>query len=129
MLAQKGSGVKAMPIIHISFIKDVVANEEQMRDLQRKMTDTFISVVGEVARPFTYCIINEVPQMHWSIGGQPMPDLTFLVGAEYQKELAVSEEIMRGAIGQTPGDGQPTGTNGAQEKASRADAIWGGQEG
>jgi 4-oxalocrotonate tautomerase len=129
MLEQKGSGVKAMPIIHISFIKDVVANEEQMRDLQQKMTDTFISVVGEVARPYTYCIINEVPQMHWSIGGRPMPDLAFLVGPEYAGYHAQANDIMRGVITQASEDGQAAATNGAQEKARRADAIWGGQEG
>ena len=51
-----------MPIITIQFIKDVVANEEQKQELLVKMTDTFISVVGEVARPFVYCIIQETPQ-------------------------------------------------------------------
>ncbi len=53
------------------------------RSFWSKMTDTFISVVGEVARPFVYCIIQETPQMEWSIGGKAMPDLAFLIGPEY----------------------------------------------
>ena len=72
-----------MPIITIQFIKDVVANDAQKQELLVKMTDTFISVVGEVARPFVYCIIQETPQMEWSIGGKAMPDLAFLIGPEY----------------------------------------------
>ena len=72
-----------MPIITVQFIKDVVANDEQKRELLVKLTDTFISVVGEVARPYVYCIIQETPQMEWSIGGKAMPDLAFLIGPEY----------------------------------------------
>ena len=40
-----------MPIITIQTIKGVVlTSDEQKRDLLKKMTDTFISVVGELAR-------------------------------------------------------------------------------
>ena len=48
-----------MPIITIQFIKDIVANDEQKRELMEKMTDTFVSVVGDVVRPYTYCLIQE----------------------------------------------------------------------
>ena len=68
-----------MPIITVKVIKGVVlTSDEQKRDLLKKMTDTFISVVGDVARPYTYCIIEETPLYEWSIGGQPLPDLPFL---------------------------------------------------
>ncbi len=50
-----------MPVITIRFIKDVVATPEQKRELIIKMTDTFVSVLGDVVRPFTYCIIEETP--------------------------------------------------------------------
>ena len=83
-----------MPIITIQFIKDVVANDEQKQELLVKMTDTFISVVGEVARPYVYCIIQETPQMEWSIGGKAMPDLAFLIGPEYTGQHDKSNEIM-----------------------------------
>ena len=53
-----------MPIITIQAIQGVVlTSPEQKRELLQKMTDTFISVVGEVARPYTYCLIQETPLM------------------------------------------------------------------
>ena len=64
-----------MPIITVQTIKGVVlTTDEQKRELLRRMTDTFIDVVGEVARPYTYCIINETPTYEWSIAGQPLPE-------------------------------------------------------
>ena len=51
-----------MPVITVQFIKDVVANDAQKQEILVKVTDAFISVVGEVARPYTYCIIQETPQ-------------------------------------------------------------------
>ena len=89
-----------MPIITIQFIKDVVANDEQKQELLVKMTDTFISVVGEVARPFVYCIIDEVPQRDWGIAGVPMPDLPFLTGDGYAQIYKKSSDLMKGAIAQ-----------------------------
>jgi 4-oxalocrotonate tautomerase len=83
-----------MPIITVQFIKDVVANDEQKQELIVKLTDTFISVVGEVARPFVYCIIQETPQMEWGNGGKPMPDLAWLTGPEYTGQKDRSNEIM-----------------------------------
>ena len=67
-----------MPIINIKFIEGVVATPEQKLELVRKMTDTFVEVLGDVVRPFTYCIIDETPPMQWGIGGVPMPDLEYL---------------------------------------------------
>jgi phenylpyruvate tautomerase PptA (4-oxalocrotonate tautomerase family) len=63
-----------MPIITIQTIKGVVlTSDEQKRDLLKKMTDTFISVVGELARPYTYCLIQETPLYEWSLAGVPLP--------------------------------------------------------
>ena len=79
-----------MPIINIKFIKDVVATEEQKAELIVKMTDTFVGVLGDVVRPFTYCIIDEVPVGLWGIAGVPMPDLAYLVGDELAEVIARS---------------------------------------
>ena len=85
-----------MPIITVKVIKGVVlTSDEQKRDLLKKMTDTFISVVGDVARPYTYCIIEETPVYEWSIGGQPLPDLPFLYGPEYAEMHRKANDIMR----------------------------------
>ena len=112
-----------MPVITVQFIKDVVANEEQKRELLVKLTDTFISVVGEVARPYVYCIIQETPQMEWSIGGKPMPDLAFLIGPEYRAMHARSNEIMGKVVeqaqAQAPAPGGPGG-----DKDALAHSMW-----
>jgi len=89
-----------MPIINIRFIKDVVATEEQKAELIQRMTDTFVDVLGDVVRPFTYCIIDEVPIGLWGIGGVPMPDLPYLVGEDFAEVREKSNQTMREAIAQ-----------------------------
>ncbi len=98
-----------MPIITIQFIKDVVANDEQKRELMQKMTDTFVSVVGDVVRPYTYCLIQETPQMEWSIAGKPMPDLPYLIGPEYRGLHDKANEIMSGFIASAQAEGAASG--------------------
>lgn len=89
-----------MPIINIKFIKDVVATEEQKRELVVKMTDTFVSVLGDVVRPFTYVVIDETPVGQWGIAGVPMPDLEYLIGPEHAQVIEKSNQMMRDAIAQ-----------------------------
>ena len=88
-----------MPIITIQVVEGVVlTSPEQKRELLKKMTETFLSVVGDVARPYTYCIIQETPPMEWSIAGTPLPDLPFLYGPEYAAMHKKANEIMRSFI-------------------------------
>ncbi len=96
-----------MPIITVKVIKGVVlTSDEQKRELLAKMTDAFIGVVGDVARPYTYCIIEETPLFEWSIGGRPLPDLPFLYGPEYAEMHSKANEIMKAYIAsQSGGDG------------------------
>jgi 4-oxalocrotonate tautomerase len=89
-----------MPIINIKFIKDVVATEEQKKELIEKMTDTFVGVLGDVVRPFTYVVIDETPVGQWGIAGVPMPDLQYLIGDEHAKVIETSNQMMRDAIAQ-----------------------------
>ena len=88
-----------MPIINIKFIEGVVATPEQKLELVRKMTDTFVEVLGDVVRPFTYCIIDETPPMQWGIGGVPMPDLEYLT-TKHMDVLERANELMREAMAQ-----------------------------
>jgi 4-oxalocrotonate tautomerase len=112
-----------MPIITIQAIEGVVlTSPEQKRELLKKMTDTFISVVGEVARPYTYCIIQETPLYEWSIAGVPLPDLPFLYGPEYAGMHAEANEIMRNFVEQQASQ-QPT----TDDKATRAQKAWEGE--
>jgi 4-oxalocrotonate tautomerase len=98
-----------MPIINVRFIKDVVATDEQKAELIEKLTDTFVGVLGDVVRPFTYCIIDEVPIGLWGIGGKPMPDLPYLVGDEFAEVREKSNQTMRDAIAQMAADAEAAG--------------------
>jgi 4-oxalocrotonate tautomerase len=89
-----------MPIINIKFIEGVVATPEQKLELIEKMTDTFVGVLGDVVRPFTYCIIDETPVNQWGIAGVPMPDLEYLIGDKHAQVIANANQIMRDAIEQ-----------------------------
>ena len=110
-----------MPIITIQAIEGVVlTTPEQKRELLKKMTDTFISVVGEVARPYTYCIIQETPLYEWSIAGTPLPDLPFLYGPDYAAMHGKANEIMRNFVE------QQSGQNTEVEKSTQAQKIWEG---
>jgi 4-oxalocrotonate tautomerase len=126
-----------VPIITVKVIKGVVlTSDEQKRDLLKKMTDTFISVVGDVARPYTYCIIEETPVYEWSIGGQPLPDLPFLYGPEYAEMHAKANAMMKSFVesqSAAPAGGAPAAAKpdnvpagGHDEWSSRAQAIWAG---
>ena len=124
-----------MPIITVKVIKGVVlTSDEQKRDLLAKMTDAFISVVGDVARPYTYCIIEETPLYEWSIGGRPLPDLPFLYGPEYAEMHSKANTIMKAYIESlsTGGgngsaqDGDPLGSQTPAMGDDVAQAQWAG---
>ncbi len=119
-----------MPIITIQTIKGVVlTSDEQKRDLLKKMTDTFISVVGELARPYTYCLIQETPLYEWSLAGVPLPDLPFLYGPEYAEMHAKANAQMRAFVEsqQASADGG-SGGSGASASATDPDPAGGPDE-
>ena len=127
-----------MPIITIQTIKGVVlTSDEQKRDLLKKMTDTFISVVGELARPYTYCLIQETPLYEWSFAGVPLPDLPFLYGPEYAAMHANANAVMRAYVeSQQAGGGgggggasvtsDPDPAGGSDDASQSAQAQWAG---
>jgi len=125
-----------MPIITIKTVKDaVLTSDEQKRELLKKMTDTFIEVVGEVARPFTYCLIEETPMYEWALAGVPLPAFQYLTSPEWRGIQEKSEQIMRdymammaaqqGAAANTNGSSE-SGAAATDERAARANVIWGG---
>ncbi len=113
-----------MPVITIQFIKDVVATPEQKKELLQKMTETFVSVLGEVVRPYTYCIIQETPPYEWSIAGTPLPDLPFLYGPDYAEMHKKSNEIMRNFIESQKNDGVKPDDH--DHSWDRAQKLWEG---
>jgi 4-oxalocrotonate tautomerase family enzyme len=114
-----------MPIITVQFIEDVVATPEQKRELIVQLTDTFCNILGDVVRPFVYCIIQETPQQEWGIAGVPMPDLVYLTGDKHAQVIGRSNDLMRGAIAQM--QGASPSNNQSHEKDARADQVWRGQ--
>jgi len=117
-----------MPIITVKVIKGVVlTSDEQKRDLLAKMTDAFISVVGDVARPYTYCIIEETPLFEWSIAGVPLPDLPFLYGPDYAEMHGNANAIMKSYIeSQSAGDGDGDGDGHGDGDGDGGDSESGG---
>lgn len=113
-----------MPIITIQTIKGVVlTSDEQKRDLLKKMTDTFISVVGELARPYTYCLIQETPLYEWSLAGVPLPDLPFLYGPEYAAMHANANAVMKAYVESQGGGGGGNGASSDPDPAGGSDAA------
>ena len=118
-----------MPIITVRVIKGVVlTSDEQKRDLLKKMTDTFISVVGELARPYTYCLIQETPLYEWSLAGVPLPDLPFLYGPEYAAMHANANAVMRAYV-ESQGGGAAASTDpdpagGSDPESQQAQDQW-----
>ncbi len=112
-----------MPVITVQFIKDVVATPEQKRQIVTTLTEEFVAVLGEVVRPFVYCIIDETPQMEWSIAGVPMPDLAYLSGPEHARVIERSNEMMRAAVANMAAQNSAGGAN---DTDADADDLWRG---
>src|SRR6185437_8064111 len=69
-------------------------------ELIEKMTEGFVSVLGEVVRPFTYVVIDETKVNDWGIAGQPQADLEFLTGDTYAQILSRSRALMASGLAQ-----------------------------
>jgi 4-oxalocrotonate tautomerase len=121
-----------MPIITVQVIKGVVlTSDEQKRELLQKMTDTFIGIVGELARPYTYCLIQETPVYEWSLAGRPLPDLPFLYGPEYAAMHAKANAVMKAYVESQAGQPaapsastDPTPAVGTDDASQRAQQQW-----
>ncbi len=119
-----------MPIINIKFIENVVATQEQKEELILKMTETFAGVLGDVVRPFTYVVIDETPQRAWGIAGQPMPDLAWLCGPEYQGYHAKARDVMNAFLESTAAAAPASGNgNGSTAPAQASATAANGQAG
>lgn len=120
-----------MPIITIQTIKGVVlTSDEQKRDLLKKMTDTFIGVVGELARPYTYCLIQETPVYEWALAGVPLPDLPFLYGPDYAAMHAKANAVMKAYVESQAAPDAPSASSGpdpaggSDEASQKAQQQW-----
>lgn len=83
-----------MPLVNVKYIEGLITNEAQKRELIEKLTDTFVSVCGEVTRPFLYVMIEEIPAYHWGVAGKALPNDEFLTGEEYAGYVNKSISIL-----------------------------------
>lgn len=69
-----------MPFINVKVMGDVLT-QDQRTDIAERMTDAFVSVAGEAARPVTWVVVEEVGGGgDWTMGGK-------VVTSEAVKEL------------------------------------------
>lgn len=61
-----------MPFVQVRTLKGALDNE-QKRELQRRLTDVMVEIEGngnEAFRPFVWILISEEDPENWSIAGQ-----------------------------------------------------------
>ncbi|MGH8902312.1 MAG: tautomerase family protein [Egibacteraceae bacterium] len=81
-----------MPVIEVKLV-ETFATPEQKHDLIVKLTDTFVGVLGEQVRPFTYVLIEETRTNQFGIAGRPQPDVAWLRGEEFNTMIEKAQEI------------------------------------
>ena len=59
-----------MPLIRVKLIEGGVT-PTQKRELIAKLTEAFVSVIGDDIRPITWVILEEVKNGDWGMGGEP----------------------------------------------------------
>lgn len=60
-----------MPIIDVKVLEDVLSDDEKT-EIATRLTNAFVAVAGEAARPVTWVVIQDVPSGQWAMGGQPL---------------------------------------------------------
>jgi len=58
-----------MPLINVKVIEGVFT-PAQKQEMVRKLTDAMVSIEGEVLRPVTWVVVEEVKSGDWGIGGE-----------------------------------------------------------
>lgn len=60
-----------MSIITVKLIDGTLSPEQKQR-LAKNLTDALVAIEGEAMRPVTCCIVEDIRDGQWSIGGQPL---------------------------------------------------------
>jgi 4-oxalocrotonate tautomerase len=60
-----------MPYVNVKVIEGVF-DATQKREIVRKLTDTMVEIEGEMMRPVTWVVVEEVKSGDWGIGGQAL---------------------------------------------------------
>src|SRR2546423_257938 len=82
-----------MPVINVKLPGPFFPHEVKQR-LLPVLTDAFVGVVGEAARPFTFVIVEETQLHEFGIAGRPLPDAQWLFGDEYRAIYAKGKQYI-----------------------------------
>jgi 4-oxalocrotonate tautomerase len=69
--ATKMEGKQTMPFVNVKVIEGVFT-PTQKQDIVRRVTDAMVAVEGEIMRPVTWLVVEEVASGDWGIAGTPM---------------------------------------------------------
>ena len=58
-----------MPLVQVKVIEGVFT-EAQKQEMIRKLTDAMVSIEGEIMRPVTWVVVEEVKSGSWGIAGK-----------------------------------------------------------
>lgn len=57
-----------MPFINVKVFEHELS-ESQTREMIQQVTDAVVTIVGEILRPATWVVIDEVKSGNWGVGG------------------------------------------------------------
>lgn len=60
-----------MPLIQVKMIEGVF-NEDKKQEIITKLTDAMVAIEGEVLRPYTLVLLEEVKSGDWAVGGKSL---------------------------------------------------------
>lgn len=60
-----------MPLVQVKVIEGVFT-EAQKQEMIRKLTDAMVSIEGEIMRPVTWVVVEEVKSGSWGIAGKAL---------------------------------------------------------
>jgi phenylpyruvate tautomerase PptA (4-oxalocrotonate tautomerase family)/ketosteroid isomerase-like protein len=89
-----------MPIIRVTLLEDF-ASSQQKGEIVQELSNTLANVMGEIVRPYTYALVDEVQAGAWGIqGGVLMTEEMMRAGigtSNQQRALRLTEQRVREA--------------------------------
>ncbi|MBW4537439.1 MAG: nuclear transport factor 2 family protein [Pleurocapsa minor HA4230-MV1] len=89
-----------MPIIRVTLLEDF-ASSEQKGEIVQELSNTLANVMGEIVRPYTYALVDEVQAGAWGVqGGVLMTEEMMRAGiatSNQQRSLRLTEQRVREA--------------------------------
>jgi phenylpyruvate tautomerase PptA (4-oxalocrotonate tautomerase family)/ketosteroid isomerase-like protein len=89
-----------MPIIRVTLLEDF-ASSQQKGEIVQELSNTLANVMGEIVRPYTYALVDEVQAGAWGVqGGVLMTEEMLRAGigtSNQQRSLRLTEQRVRAA--------------------------------